>query len=142
METIVVTGTRLKITRDSGGGGWLGYLEEAFDGEPHPTLSPEPSGGGGPYEEMPAAKETPCVTASLDGYSLAEINNVALVASNYIAALNDERYEYGVFIYELNGQIHYTAPFTQNMEEDIDWNGGGPVNSGWRSYSCYCPQSS
>ena len=124
MYTIIVTGTRLKINKDSNGGGWLSYLEAGYDGEPNPTLSPEPDGSGGPYEEMPAALETPCVTASPEGHSLAEINNVALVASNEIAALEDDRYEYGVFIYELDGRIYFTAPFTQNSEEDIDWNGG------------------
>lgn len=121
METIVVTGTRLKITWDGGGGGWLGYLEDAFDGEPHPTLSPEPSGGGGPYEEMPAAKETPCVTASPDGYSLAEINNVALYLTGIIRAGNDDEWEYGAVIYAHNGVIRFTGVVTQENPDQIHY---------------------
>lgn len=118
---IIVIGTRLKINKDSGGGGWLSYLEQGFDGEPNPTLSPEPGGEGGPYEEMPAAKDTPCVSASPDGHSLAEINNIALHLSNEIAKLNDDDWEYGAVIYSLNGVIGFTGIVTQQNPERVNY---------------------
>ena len=118
---IVVTGTRLKINKDSNGGGWLGYLEQGFDGEPNPTLSPETDGSGGPYEEMPAAKETPCVTASPDGFSLDEINNVALYLSGKIREGRDGRWEYGAVIYSHNGVIGFTSVVTQENPDSVDY---------------------
>ena len=118
---IVVTGTRLKINKDSNGGGWLGYLEQGYDGEPNPTLTPETGGSGGPYEEMPAAKETPCVTASPDGHSLEEINNVALYLTGQIRAGRDGRWEYGAVIYSHNGVIGFTSVVTQQNPDQVDY---------------------
>jgi hypothetical protein len=118
---IVVTGTRLKINKDSNGGGWLGYLEQGYDGEPNPTLSPESSGSGGPYEEMPAAKQTPCVTASPEGYSLEEINNVALYLTGLIRAGRDGLWEYGAVIYAENGVIRFTGVVTQQNPDQVDY---------------------
>lgn len=112
---------RLKINKDSNGGGWLGYLEDGYDGEPNPTLSPETDGSGGPYEEMPAAKETPCVTASPDGYSLEEINNVALYLTGKIREGRDGLWEYGAVIYAHNGVIGFTAVVTQQNPNQVDY---------------------
>jgi hypothetical protein len=121
LGTIVVTGTRMKISTDTGGGGFLGYLEGGSDGEPNPTLSPEPGGSGGPYDEMPAARETPCVTASPDGYSLAEINNIAPYLTGQIRAGRDGLWEYGAVIYAHNGVIGFTAVVTQENPDQVNY---------------------
>lgn len=119
---IVVRGTRLKVDYTTGGGGTLGYAEGGSGAEPNPTLMPEEGGGGG--EQIDPPKETPCVSKSPDGYSLEEINTLALIASTRIAALNDENVEYGIFIYSYQGQLHFTAVFGGNQGESINWNLG------------------
>jgi hypothetical protein len=121
---IIVTGTRIKANVATGGGGFLAYLEQGYDGNDNPTLQPN-NGEGGEYMDPP--KDTPCVEEKPDGVDLLEINTAALLASNAIAARNDETYEYGVIIYEVNGQIGWTQPFTQQSETNIDWNGGIPM---------------
>jgi len=118
---IVVTGTHLKINKDSNGGGWLGYLEQGYDGEPNPTLSPEGSGSGGPYEPMDPANDTPCVTASPAGYSLVEINNVAKSMASDIAKENDGAWEYGGAIFGSNGQIGFTGIVTQQNVDRVSY---------------------
>jgi hypothetical protein len=70
---------------------------------------------------MPATKETPCVTSSPEGYSLAEINNVALYLTGQIRDGRDGRWEYGAVIYAVNGVIGFTSVVTQESPSHVDY---------------------
>lgn len=114
-KTIYVTGTRQAITIESDGGGSSSHLEGSGM-EPHPTIG---GSGGGPIEYMEPAKETPCVTAAPAGFSLAEINNVALALSETIAKGNDDEWEYGAIIYAVDGRIGFTSVVTQQNPDNV-----------------------
>ena len=79
---------------------------------------------GGSGEAEPVANATPCVEAAPSGVPLSEINNAALAASNAIAALNDETYEYSSIIWQLNGTVGWTAPYTDRDTDFVKWLGG------------------
>jgi hypothetical protein len=82
------------------------------------------SGGGiSSPDPAPVAKDTPCVETTTSGGSLADINNAALAASNAIAAKNDETYEYASIVWEPNGTVGWTAPYTDNLTDEVNWAG-------------------
>jgi len=108
-DDIVITGWRMHwedfswFTIEIGGGG--GGAEP----EPEPVDEPNP---------------TPCVETSLsNGISTTDANRAALAASNKIAELNDEMYEYSSIIWWLNGEIGFTAPY-QGSPSEVNWLGG------------------
>jgi len=80
-------------------------------------------GGGNPENDYPDANDTPCVETSFAGSTVStdRVNNAALAASNAIAAQNDENQEYGAFVYELNGEVYYTPPFTSGSDDHVDF---------------------
>src|SRR3954454_21795608 len=72
----------------------------------------------------PEALPTPCVETQFStNASLQDANNAALKASNAIAALNDETYEYSSIIWSLNGTVGWTTPF-KGSTDDVNWLGG------------------
>lgn len=97
----------------------------------NPPAGPDTGGGGGGGtggETPPVAKETPCVEAAPSSCTLQDLNNLALAASNEIAAGDDEGREFGVIFYTLDGVLGETPIFTnvntESPDSDIDWNRG------------------
>lgn len=116
----------------AGGWGTTGVTVVGPDPYWDPTLpnDPNPDGGYGGNggsgrggQPEPVANDTPCVEAAPAGVPLQEINNKALAASNAIAALNDETYEYAVIIWALNGVVGYTTPYTDHLADEVNWAG-------------------
>ena len=82
-------------------------------------------GGGDTSATTPVANVTNCVETTLtSGADLQTVNNAALEASNAIAALNDETFEYSSIVWQLNGTVGWTAPFTSGHTGDVNWMGG------------------
>lgn len=89
---------------------------------------PGEGGGGGAGSEAelsPEPLETPCVETVFEtGVSITDANRAALAASNQIAALNDETFEYSSIIYVLNGAVGFTSPYTDHLTDRVNWAGG------------------
>ena len=100
-----------------------GYWDPTLPNDPDPGYLGG-GGGSGPGDPEPEANPTPCVETSPAGVSLQAMNNAALAASNAIAALDDEHFEYGSIIWSLNGIVSWTTPYTQNSDHDVNWLGG------------------
>lgn len=84
------------------------------------------SDDGSSDNPFPVANATPCVETTFvtPGATTASANNAALAAANEIAALNDETYEYSSIVYYSNGGMGYTAPWTNNLTNEVNWMGG------------------
>lgn len=82
-------------------------------------------GGGQGDITAAVANATPCVETSFaaTNVDLATVNNAALAASNAIASLNDETYEYSSIIWELNGAVGWTLPYTDHDPDEVNWTG-------------------
>jgi hypothetical protein len=118
-DPIVVVGRRPPVDTDVDGGGLGG------DGDTGGAGTGDGGGGGGGTTET-QANATPCVETSVStalGATQQEINNAALAASNAIAAMNDEDYEYASIIYSVNGNVGWTQPYTQNLFDQVNWMG-------------------
>ena len=114
-DTIVVTGYR--VTTSGGGGGGGGGLGEP--GADSPTLTP--TGGD---ELLPAAEPlpTPCVetTFATPGVNLTDANRAALAASNVIAGLNSDDWEYSAIVFFHDGKVGFTEPYTENSYDGVN----------------------
>ena len=91
------------------------------------NLQPRQHGDDGTADTSdPVANPTPCVETTLvtSGATTAAANNAALAASNAIAALNDEAYEYSSIVYFSNGSTGFTTPWTNNLDDEVNWVGG------------------
>lgn len=116
---IIIIGSALVGTSAGAGGGGAGGGGR--------NLQPRQRGdGGGSDSGVPDAKDTPCVetTFATPGATTTAANNAALAASNAIAALNDENYEYSSMIYYKDGVISFTSPWTNNLVDQVNWVGG------------------
>ena len=112
-DTIVVTGDR----PDDGGWDWGDWYDTGGDGGGG-------GGGGGGDQGDPPDEYPACIEAAPAGVSPTAITDAAKAASAAIAAGNDENIEYGAFIYELNGQVSYTPPFTNNSPDSVNFSTG------------------
>jgi hypothetical protein len=82
-------------------------------------------GGGATAPTGPVAHVTSCVETSFaSGADLQSANNAALEASNAIAALNDENQEYSSIVWQMNGTIGWTAPYTNGSYGNVNLMGG------------------
>lgn len=109
-----------------GGGGGLGGLEDD-------VISITPSTGD---ETIPAAEPlpTPCVetTFATPNVSLTDANRAALAASNAIKHIGIyQTYEFSSIVFVHNGQVGFTDPYTDLLEDDVNLLGGiGNVPTG------------
>ncbi|NGM51797.1 hypothetical protein G5B46_19460 [Caulobacter sp. 602-2] len=116
LETITVTGTR----DGDGWDGWDGWWDGGYDGGDGGY-----DGGGGDGGDPPAEEYPPCVEASPEGVAPGAILDAARNAASQIAAGNDETYEYGALIYELNGVVGVGNIYTQNNTGQVQIGAGG-----------------
>lgn len=101
-----------------------GYLLD-YDSADSSWYSYEIGGGGGDPGATPEPLATPCVETTLaNGVSTTDANRAALAASNAIAALNDETYEYSSIVWALNGEVGYTSPYTDRLTGEVNLLGG------------------
>jgi hypothetical protein len=107
-ETIVVTGTRYPPP----------YYPPPYYYPPPP---PPYYGGGGGYYPPPPTTYPTCVETSPEGVSPADMLAAARAAAAEIEAANDENWEYGAFIYTLNGVVHRTPIHTDQSFDTINW---------------------
>ncbi|NGM51796.1 hypothetical protein G5B46_19455 [Caulobacter sp. 602-2] len=104
----------ITVTADGGDGdGWDGWWDGGDGGDGwwdggDGGVGPD-GGGDGITEEYP-----PCVEASPEGVAPGAILDTARSAAAQIAAGNDETFEYGALIWELNGTVGMGAIYTQN----------------------------
>jgi hypothetical protein len=114
-NAIVITGVNV---------GYWTFEPIGFCGfNPSAQYSASNNGGGG--GSAPIANATPCVETNFttSGVSIAGANNAALDASNKIAALDDENYEYSSIVYSLNGVTWHTDPYTDHLDDRVNWVG-------------------
>lgn len=121
-DDIIVIGYRYDsggMGEGGGGGGGLGDFQDPATSIQNPTDDGAPA-------QAEVALPTPCTetTFSAPGATTQEANQAALDASNAIAARNDETYEFSSLIYSLNGEVGWTAPFTNHDTQQVNWAGG------------------
>lgn len=112
-------------TYEPRGGGWGGGWGEGRFGDEGWDTNTNDSGGGGswsPEDDYPIAAETPCVETTFAGadYSVSRANNAALAAANAIKG-KSQAWEWGAFIYVLDGHIYYTEPFTDQDPDRVQF---------------------
>ena len=79
-----------------------------------------PSGGGPSNQQKEDADDTPCVDEVPAGADLDEINDLAKFMGTKLAGLQDATgWEWGAFIYRLNGQLYQSDPFTARHHDDL-----------------------
>ncbi len=80
------------------------------------------SGQASPEAAYPDALDTPCVETTFVGstVSVDRVNNAALAAANDMAT-RSQNWEWGAFIYELNGVVQYTPLFTDQRWRDVNF---------------------
>lgn len=111
---IIITGYYLDY--DSADSSWYSYEIGSGGG-----------GGGGDPQQVEEPNDTPCVETTFNlatNVTTHDANRAALAASNTIAALDDETYEYSSIVWALNGTVGYTEPYSQGLTDEVNWVGG------------------
>jgi hypothetical protein len=121
-DTIVVTGHVYVGAQNAGGSGGGG------GGLPPDDSTSIPGPTGDVVSEIPGDEPhtTSCVetTFATPNVSLQNVNRAALAASNAIAQLNDENWEYSSIVFLYNGQVGFTEPYTEQHLDIVDLMGG------------------
>jgi hypothetical protein len=81
-----------------------------------------------PEDNYPKAREVKCVSTKFEitNTEASRVNNAALDVSNQIKDKKgkEANWEWGAIIYELNGVVEHTPPFTSELPDRISWQFG------------------